>query len=104
MGKLYEAIDEKERLQIKKDITVQCIDFCEVTTAKVRAVLQTRNFFRASKDWKEVYYKMTQDGPEAQRWTDFEEDCDAVNQARASISVFSAETLHRWKDAILECG
>ena len=25
------------------------------------------------------YYKMTQDG-----WTDFEEDCDAVNQARAS--------------------
>ena len=28
--------------------------------------------------------KMTQDGPEAQTWTDFEEDCDAVNQARAS--------------------
>ena len=36
----------------------------------------------------------------------FEEDCDAVNQARASksttvntlfISVFSAEILHRWK-------
>ena len=27
---------------------------------------------------------MTQDGPEAQTWTDFEEDCDAVNQARAS--------------------
>ena len=36
---------------------------------------------------------MTQDGPEAQTWTDFEEDCDAVNQARASKindSVFSA--------------
>ena len=28
-------------------------------------------------------HKMTQDGPEGQ-WTDFEEDCDAVNQARAS--------------------
>ena len=27
---------------------------------------------------------MTQDGTEAQTWTDFEEDCDAVNQARAS--------------------
>ena len=39
---------------------------------------------RAGKDWKEDNYKMTQDGPEAQTWTDFEEDCDAVNQARAS--------------------
>ena len=27
---------------------------------------------------------MTQDGPEAQTWTDFEDDCDAVNQAIAS--------------------
>ena len=35
-------------------------------------------------EMKEDYYKMTQDGPEAQTWTDFEEDCDAVNQARAS--------------------
>ena len=39
---------------------------------------------RAGKDWKEDYHKTTQDGPEAQTWTDFEEDCDAVNQARAS--------------------
>ena len=39
---------------------------------------------RAGKDWKEDCYKTTQDGPEAQTWTDFEEDCDAVNQARAS--------------------
>ena len=39
---------------------------------------------RAGKDWKEDYYKMTQDGSEAQTWTDFEEDCDAANQARAS--------------------
>ena len=39
---------------------------------------------RAGKDWKEDYYKTTQDGPEAQTWTDFGEDCDAVNQARAS--------------------
>ena len=29
---------------------------------------------RASKDWKGDYYKITQDGPEAQTWTDFEED------------------------------
>ena len=28
---------------------------------------------RAGKDWKEDYYKMTQDGLEAQTWTDFEE-------------------------------
>ena len=39
---------------------------------------------RAGKDWKEDNYKMTQDGPEARTWTDFEEDCDAVDQARAS--------------------
>ena len=39
---------------------------------------------RAGKDWKEDYFKMTQDGPKAQTWTDFEEDCDAVNQAGAS--------------------
>ena len=39
---------------------------------------------RARKDWKEDYYKMTQDGPEVQTWTDFHEDCDTVNQARAS--------------------
>ena len=39
---------------------------------------------RAGKNWKKDYYKMTQDGPEAQMWTDFEEDCDAVNRARAS--------------------
>ena len=62
---------------------------------------------RAGKNWKEEYYKMTQDGPEAQTWTDFEEDCDAVNQARASkindsgytvrTNVFSARILLRWK-------
>ena len=39
---------------------------------------------RAGRDWKEDYYKMTQDDSEAQTWTDFEKDCDAVNQARAS--------------------
>ena len=39
---------------------------------------------RAGKDWREDYYKMTQDGSQAQTWTDFEEDCDAVNQGRAS--------------------
>ena len=60
----------------------------------------------AGKNWKEDYCKTTQDGPEAQTWTDFEDDCDAVNQAIASkindsgtvhICVFSAEILHRWK-------
>ena len=35
-----QAIEKEERLQSKKDITIQCIDFCEVTTAKVHAVLQ----------------------------------------------------------------
>ena len=39
---------------------------------------------RAGKNWKEDYHKMTQDGPEAQTWKDFEEDCDTANQARAS--------------------
>ena len=34
---------------------------------------------RAGKDWKEDYYKMTQECPEAQTWTDFEECCDPVN-------------------------
>ena len=31
---------EGEKLQSIKDITVQCIDFCEATTSKVHAVLQ----------------------------------------------------------------
>ena len=39
---------------------------------------------RAGKDSNEDHCKMTQDGPEAQTWADFEEDCDAVHQARAS--------------------
>ena len=68
---------------------------------------------RAGKDWKEDYYKMTQDGPEAQTWTDFEEDCEAVNQARASKindSGYSAyqrvfgKNPPRMEDAVLECG
>ena len=68
---------------------------------------------RAGKDWKEDYYKMTHDGPEAQTWTDFEEDCDAVNQARASKindSGFCAyqrvfgKNLPQMGDAVLECG
>ena len=68
---------------------------------------------RASKDWKEEYCKMTQDGPEAQTWTDFEEDCDAVNQARASKindSGYSAyqrvfgKNSPQMENAILECG
>ena len=62
------------------------------------------------------FYKMTQDGPEAQTWKDFEEDCDAVNQARASknndsgYSGYSAyQRVHgrnpsQMEDAVLECG
>ena len=61
---------------------------------------------RAGRDWKEDYFKMTQDGPEAQTWKDFEEDCDAVNQAHTSKNNDSgysayqrvlAGILHRWK-------
>ena len=50
---------------------------------------------------------MTQDAPEAQTRKDFEEDCDAVNQARASKNndsgysayqrVYWQESSHRWK-------
>ena len=36
----YEAILEEEKLQSSKDITVECVDFCEATTSKVHAVLQ----------------------------------------------------------------
>ena len=68
---------------------------------------------RAGKDWKEDYYKMTHDGPEPQTWTYFEEDCDAVNQARASkINDCGKSAYHRvfgknppqMEDAVLECG
>ena len=68
---------------------------------------------RAGKDWKEDHYKMTQDGPDAQTGTDFEEDCDAVNQARASkindsgysayLRVFGKNP-PQMEDAVLECG
>ena len=48
--KWYEATEEEERQQGKKDITVLCVDFCEVTTTKVHAVLQRRlaTFFPAT--------------------------------------------------------
>ena len=32
----YEDIMEEEKLQSNKDITVQCIDFCQATTSKVQ--------------------------------------------------------------------
>ena len=56
---------------------------------------------------------MTQDGPEAQTRTDFEEDCDAVNQTRASKINDSGKSAYqrvfggnppKMEDAILECG
>ena len=36
----YETIKEEEKLQSNKDVTVQCIDFSEVTTSDVHAVLR----------------------------------------------------------------
>ena len=68
---------------------------------------------RAGKDWKEDYYKMTQDGPEAQTWKDCEAECDAVNQARASKINDSGYSAYQrvfgrnppqMEDAVLECG
>ena len=56
---------------------------------------------------------MTQDCPEAQTWTDFEEDCDAVNQARASKINDSGYSAYQrvfgnnppqMENAVLECG
>ena len=38
--KWYETIEEDEKLQSNKDVTVQCIDFCEVTTSDVHAILR----------------------------------------------------------------
>ena len=38
--KRYETIKEEEKPQSNKDVTVQCIDFCEATTSKVHAVLR----------------------------------------------------------------
>ena len=56
---------------------------------------------------------MTQVGPEAQTWKDFEEDCDAVNQARVSTINDSGYSAYQrvfgrnppqMEDAVLECG
>ena len=38
--KWYETIEEEEKLQSNKDVAVQCIIFCEVTTSDVYAVLR----------------------------------------------------------------
>ena len=81
--------------------------------APLRAPWRNGKTERSGKDWKEDYYKMTQDGPEAQTWTDFEDDCDAVNQARASkikdsgYSTYQrvfGKSLAPMEDAVLECG
>ena len=51
--------------------------------------------------------------PRIQTWTDFEEDCDAVNQARASKNNDSGKSAYQrvfgknplqMEDAVLECG
>ena len=36
----YEATKEEDKLQSNKDVTVQCLDFCEVTTSDMHAVLR----------------------------------------------------------------
>ena len=40
LEKWYEAIKEDEKLQSNRDVTVQCIDFCEVISSDVHAVLR----------------------------------------------------------------
>ena len=37
---LYKTTKEEEKQQGSKDVTTQCIDFCEVTTSDVHAVLR----------------------------------------------------------------
>ena len=68
---------------------------------------------RAGGDWKEDHYKMTQDGPEASTWKVFEEDCGAVNQAKApknndiGYSAYQrvlGKNPPQVEDAVLECG
>ena len=68
---------------------------------------------RAGRDWKKDYYTMTQDGPEASTWKVFEEDCGAVNQAKASKNNDSGYSAYQRvlgrnppqvEDAVLECG
>ena len=67
----------------------------------------------AGKDGKEDCCEMTEDGPEARTLKDFEEDCDAVNQAKASKnnnSRYSAyqrvlgRNFPQMENAVLECG
>ena len=79
----------------------------------LEAPWRDRKTEREGEDWKEDYNKMTQDGPEAQMWTDFEEDCDVVNQARASKNNDSGYSAYQrvfgrnppqMEDAVLECG
>ena len=40
----YEAILEEKKLLDSKDVTVQCVDFCEAMTSKVHTVLQHTPF------------------------------------------------------------
>ena len=40
VGEWYETVKEEEKLQSNRDVTVQCTDFCEVTTSDVHAVLR----------------------------------------------------------------
>ena len=40
MGKVVRNYQGEEKLLSNKDVTIQCIDFCEVTTSDVHAVLR----------------------------------------------------------------
>ena len=66
---------------------------------------------RAGKDWKEDYCKMTQDGPEAQTGTDFEEGTAMLpERQKNNDSGYSAyqrvfdRNPPQMEDAVLECG
>ena len=53
--KWYETIKKKEQLQSNNDVTVQCIDFCEVSglearSCRTRRVKKYRGFLRTSED------------------------------------------------------
>ena len=49
-GRWYETTMEEEKLQRNKDIAVQCIDFCEVTTSKSACSSAARRFRLSSRN------------------------------------------------------
>ena len=62
VGRWYEAIKEEEKLQSSKDITVQCIDFCEATPSDLRGgtVLQHPRVLVATDGYQENPHRCLQ--------------------------------------------